>query len=42
MDNVETLGQLSLLRIYERIQNGEGGLLETSGMLRLKLIEPRI
>ena len=42
MDNAETLGQLSLSRVYERIQHGEGGLLETSGMLRLKVIEPRI
>jgi len=42
MDNAETLGQLTLASVYERIQKGEAGLLETSGKLRLKAVEPRI
>lgn len=42
MDNAETLGQLTLANVYERIRKGEAGLLETSGKLRLKAVEPRI
>ena len=42
MDNAESLGQLTLANVYERIRKGEAGLLETSGKLRLKAVEPRI
>lgn len=41
-DNAEALDSLNFVSIYERIQKGEHGILETKGSLRLKAIEPRL
>jgi len=40
--NAEALRSLTFGSIYERIRNGEHGILETRGHLRLKAVEPKL